>query len=96
MNLQDLQKAGAFVSAEPVKVPVTWKENNFDVYVRQLSFGDIERMSSGDNSAVALIASAVLLGDDRAPLTEEQAKTLDVTLAAKLLEAVNTVNTSKN
>jgi hypothetical protein len=96
MNLEQIKAAGAFISQEPVKVAVSWKGNDFDVYVRQLSFGDIERMSSGDNSAVALIASAVLLGDDRAPLTEEDAKRLDVTLAAKLLEAVNTVNASKN
>ena len=96
MNLQDLQQAGAFVSAEPVKVPVSWKENNFDVYVRLLSFGDIERMSAGENSAVALIASAILLGDDRTPLSEEDAKRLDTSLAVKLLDAVNSVNAPKN
>lgn len=92
MILEELRAAGAFIADEPVKVRVTWKEHNFDVYVRRLAFGDVERMMQEDNTTVAMIAAAVLLGEERTPLTLDQAARLDVSLAGKLIEAVNEVN----
>ncbi|WP_291986386.1 phage tail assembly chaperone family protein, TAC [Candidatus Accumulibacter sp. ACC007] len=92
MNLEQLRTAGGFIPLEPVKVPVAWKGNDFDVYIRQLSFGDVERLTSAENSTVALIAASVLLGDDKTPLAAADAERLNVSLATKLLEAINLVN----
>lgn len=92
MNLQDLQQAGAFVSTEPQKFPVEWKEHKFDVHVIALSFGDVERITSASGSTCSLLAASILLGDDKQPLTLEQAERLDVSLAAALLQAVNAIN----
>lgn len=92
MNIEQLRTAGGFVALEPVKVPVTWKEHTFDVFIRHLSFGDVERLTAAENSTVALIAASVLLGDEQAPLTFADAERLDVSLATKLLEAINGVN----
>lgn len=89
MNLQDLQQAGAFISTEPQKHPVEWKDHKFDVHVKALSFGDVERLTG---STCSLLAASILLGDDKQPLTLEQAERLDVSLAAALLNAVNAVN----
>lgn len=97
MNLEQLRTAGAFVSTEPVKVPVTWKDHSFDLYVRKLAFGDAERlMNDEQNSTVALIAAAVLLGDEQTPITRDDAERLDVSLAAAMLTAINQVNSVKN
>jgi hypothetical protein len=97
MNLEQLRTAGAFVSNEPVKVPVTWNEHSFDLYVRKLAFGDAERLMNDEkNSTVALIAAAVLLGEEKAPLSREDAERLDVSLAAAMLTAINQVNAVKN
>ncbi|MBN8515283.1 phage tail assembly chaperone family protein, TAC [Accumulibacter sp.] len=92
MNLEQLRTAGGFVALDPVKVPVAWKAHNFDVFVRQLSFGDVERLTAAENSTVALIAASVLLGEERTPLAAADAERLDVSLATKLLEAINLVN----
>lgn len=92
MNLEQLRTAGGFVALEPVQVPVTWKEHSFDVFIRQLSFGAVERLTAAENSTVALIAASVLLGDEKTPLTVADAECLDVSLATKLLEAINLVN----
>lgn len=51
MNLEQLRTAGGFVALDPVKVPVAWKAHNFDVFVRQLSFGDVERLCPFGNAA---------------------------------------------
>ncbi|UCV27009.1 phage tail assembly chaperone family protein, TAC [Ferribacterium limneticum] len=99
MNLEQLRTAGAFVSSEPVKVPVTWKDHSFDLYVRKLAFGDAERlMNDEQNSTVALIAAAVLLGEgaEQTPITRDDAERLDVSLAAAMLTAINQVNAVKN
>ena len=94
MNIEQLRTLGAFVSTEPAKASVTWNEHTFDVHIRRLSFADVERLIQSGNSSVNLIASTILLGDDLTPITVEQAEQLDVSLAAKLLEAINTVNGS--
>ena len=94
MNLEQLRTAGAFVDVEPVKTPIIWKEHHFDVYIRRLSFGDMERISTSGNSTVNLIANAVLLGEEKQPITAEDAARLDISLAAKLIEAVNEANSA--
>jgi hypothetical protein len=97
MNIEQLRAAGGFVADEPVKVPVTWKDKTFDVHIRRLAFGDVERMMRDEvNSSVDLIAASVLLGDDFTPISHEDAARLDVTLAGALLTAVNEVNAPKN
>lgn len=92
MNLEQLKSAGAFISAEPVKCPVVWKDQNFDVYVRRLSFGDVENLSTEGSNATALLAAAILLGDDKTPLTAADAQRLDASLAMAFLGAINSVN----
>lgn len=94
MNLSELRNAGAFVPSEPVKVAVAWKEYTFDVYVRRMAFGDVEALFSGaaEGRSARLIAAAILLGEDREPITFEDACRLDVSLASKLVEAFNEVN----
>ena len=62
MNLEQLRTAGAFIDAEPVKTPITWKEHHFDVYIRRLNFGDMERISASGNSTINLIAIVALSG----------------------------------
>ena len=92
MNIEQLRTAGAFVDSAPVKTSITWKEHQFDVHILRLSFGDMERISASGNSTVNLIANAILLGEEKQPITPEDAARLDISLAAKLIEAVNEVN----
>lgn len=94
MNLAEIKAAGGFIPAEPLKVPVQWGGHQFDVYVKRLSFGDVEELfTAGDRSKSArMIAASVLLGEDREPISYEDAYRLDVTLASKLIEAINKVN----
>lgn len=97
MNLADLRNAGGFISAEPVKVPVEWNGNSFDVWVKQLSFGDMESIYGNDDRsrAARLIAAAVMLGDEKEAISYEDAYRLEVGLATKLVEAFNKVNEKK-
>ena len=94
MNLSELKNAGAFISTEPVKVPVEWKEHRFDVWVKRLSFGDVETLFAADDRSrsARMIACAVLLGENKEPISYEDAFRLDVSLASKLIEAFNSVN----
>lgn len=94
MNLQEIKAAGAFISTEPVKVPVEWKEYKFDVFVKRLSFGDVEGLFAADDRSrsARMIAAAVLLGEDKEPISYDDAYRLDVSLASKLIEAFNSVN----
>ena len=94
MNLEQLRTAGGFISAEPVKVPLAWNGNDFDVYIRRLSFGDVENLTSNGNRASALLAAAVLLGEDKTPLTLADAERLETSLAVAFLTAVNSVNSA--
>lgn len=97
MNIEQLRNAGAFVAADVVKVPVQWNDLAFDVCVKRIAFAEAERlMHEAENPSVALIAAAVLLGDEQTPISREDAERLDVALAGKLLEAVNKVNAPKN
>lgn len=93
MNMNDLRAMGAFIPGEPEKVSIEWKGNTFDVHVKRLAFGDVEQLMSAEGSrSAAMLAAAVLLGDEREPLTLADAERLDVSLAGKLIEAVNKVN----
>lgn len=94
MNLAEIRNAGGFISAEPVKVPVEWNGHKFDVYVKRLSFGEVEHLfAEADRSRSArMIAASVLLGEDREPISYDDAYRLDVALASKLIEAINKVN----
>jgi len=94
MNLSEIKAAGGFIPAEPVKVPVEWKEYKFDVFVKRLSFGDVEGLFAADDRSrsARMIAAAVLLGENKEPISYEDAYRLDVSLASKLIEAFNSVN----
>lgn len=94
MNLAEIRNIGGFVSAEPVKLPVTWKEHTFDVFVKRLSFGDVEKLYGFEDGArsARMISAAILLGEDKEPISYDDAYRLDVSLATKLIEAFNTVN----
>ena len=94
MNLSELKNAGAFISTEPVKVPVEWKGHQFDVWVKRLSFGDVETLFAADDRSrsARMIASAILLGENKEPISYDDAYRLDVSLASKLIEAFNSVN----
>lgn len=94
MNLSEIKAAGGFIPAEPVKVPVEWKDYKFDVWVKRLSFGDVEGLFAADDRSrsARMIAAAVLMGEDKEPISYEDAYRLDVSLASKLIEAFNSVN----
>lgn len=94
MNLTEIKNAGGFVSGEPVKAAVKWKEYTFDVWIKRLSFGDVETLhgSEGQSRFARMIATAILLGEDKEPISYEDALRLDVGLAMKLIEALNVVN----
>lgn len=94
MNLSEIKAAGGFIPAEPVKVPVEWKEYKFDVWVKRLSFGDVEGLFAADDRSrsARMIAAAVLLGENKEPISYDDAYRLDVSLASKLIEAFNSVN----
>ncbi len=93
MNLQELKSLGACIDPTPQKVPIKWKGHDVDVFVRRLAFGDVERLATTEGSkSAAMLAACILLGDEQEPLTLSDAERLDVSLAGKLIEAVNTVN----
>lgn len=94
MNLAELRNAGGFVAAEPVKFLVEWREFSFDVWVKRLSFGDVENLYEQDDRSrsARMIATAILLGENKEEISYEDAYRLDVSLAAKLIDAFNKVN----
>ena len=107
MNLAQLQAAGAFVEAAPVKTPVTWTRQNatgeevsdtFDGWVRRRSFGTLERvaMLGEDRSKSAkMLSECILLGEEQEALSYEQAYQLDPSLAFALVQAVKDVGAPK-
>jgi hypothetical protein len=105
MDLAELQKIGGFVPSEPVKVKVDWNPPegepvSFDVHVRKLSAGALERLwvdtRTDQSSSATMISTAVLLGDKADQrLTYDQAFQLEPSLATALLEAVDQVNPRK-
>lgn len=107
MNLAQLQAAGAFVEAAPVKTPVTWTRQDaageeisstFDVWVRRRSFGTLERvaMLGEDRSKSAkMLSECILLGEEQEAISYEQAYQLDPGLAFALVNAVQEANAPK-
>lgn len=107
MNLAQLQAAGAFVEAAPVKTAVTWTRQNaageevsdsFDVWVRRRSFGTFERvaMLGEDRSKSAkMLSECILLGEEQEAISYEQAYQLDPSLAFALVQAVKDVGAPK-
>lgn len=99
MKLSELKEAGGFASvAPPVKADVTWKKDDeelkFSIFVRKLSFGEIERMQQerDDRSRGASVISKAVILDSEERLTYEQAFDLHPGLALALLNAINSVN----
>lgn len=102
MNLKELKAAGGFVPAEAVKRSVVWErapgdEVTFDIYVKRLSFGSVERMLTETNEnrsrSAELIAACVRLGENGADaLTYDDAYNLEPSLAKAIGEAVREVN----
>jgi hypothetical protein len=112
MDLKQLQELGGFVPKLPIKRPVTWQPVNddgtpkgdeltFDVFIRKLSFGALERLFD-DKQPIdrqrmsAYIADAVSLGDEgKQRISYQQAMELEPTLATALMNAVGEVNSVK-
>lgn len=94
MNLAEIRNIGGFISSEPVKQTVQWKEYSFDVFVKRLSFGEIENIYGFDDSSrsARMISAAILLGEAQEAISYDDAFRLDVGLATKLIEAFNVVN----
>lgn len=94
MNLTELKTLGACIDATPEKTVIEWKGHSVDVWVKRLAFGDVERLMAldGGSKSAAMLAASILLGEDKEPLTLVDAERLDVTLAGKLIEAINGVN----
>lgn len=102
MNLSELKEAGGIIAAAPVKKSVTWEREGadpmtFDVHVRRLSFGTLERLLVADaddrSRSAAYLSATVLLGDGGdEPLSYEDAFQLDPSLATALITAAREVN----
>lgn len=93
MNLKELKGLGACIDATPQKVTIQWRGHDVDVFVKRLAFGDVERLANVEQSkSAAMLAASILLGDEQEPLSVSDAERLDVSLAAKLIDAVNSVN----
>lgn len=97
MNLQEIEQSGGFISDEPVPAKITWKDKEYEIFVRRLSYGDVEALATADGSTkAAILGVSILLGAAKEPLTTAKALKLDPFLANKMLEAWGTVNESKN
>lgn len=110
MKLSELKEKGGFVSAKPVKKDVVWKrkvdgeevEDSFSIFVRPMSYGDIEKIfidpkDEERSRTAALLAESVLLGDDgKERLSYTDAYQLCPSLAAALSKVVSEVNATKN
>ena len=104
MNLNELKAAGAIVPALPVKRHIVRNREGletveFDVHIRRLAFGPLERLMLDDTDdrsrSAAYLSATVLLGDDGGePLTYDDAYQLDPSLAAALLRAARQVNSN--
>lgn len=96
MDLAALKAAGAFVAPEPVKESVTWNGHTFEVWIKPVSFADSEKMisamASGDSARGALVLSnSILLGENKEPLSYEDALKLEPSLGMALVQAVQKV-----
>lgn len=107
LNLQQLQKLGAFVPAEPVKTSITWsqrdaggeiKEYTADVYIKRNSCAtferDIQAARDGNDPVSAKIASTVCDSSGTPIMEYAQAQQLNEGLAQALIVAIAEVNGS--
>jgi hypothetical protein len=101
MNLNELKAAGGIVAVAPVKKHIVWNREGaepveFDVHVRRLSFGTMERLVTTDaddrSRSAAYLAETILLGDGDEPLTYDDAYQLDPSLATALIKVARDVN----
>lgn len=108
MNINDLEKAGAFVQKGTEQKTVVWKndeggEFTFVIHIKKMSAGDYEqfiRAFNSDNSSFQASAISSILTDSEngsAPLmTYEQAYQLAPSLSKLFIDAINEVYSPKN
>ncbi|MNO31436.1 hypothetical protein D3C76_214100 [compost metagenome] len=108
MNLEQLRAKGGIVESGQVKRSVEWTHvdeqgevitDQFDVFVRRLSYGVMEEalatvgQSQNRSLTSALISAAVGFGEDgQETITYDEARQLHPGLAKVLSEAVRSVN----
>lgn len=102
MDLAQLKAAGGFIPSEAVKRSVTWERGpddavTFDIFVKRLSFGAVERMltevDTNRSRSAELIAACVRVGEDgKDALSYEDAYNLEPSLAKAIGEALREVN----
>lgn len=106
MNLAEFKSKGACVDLAPVRRTVSWSHTDehgepitdtFDVWVRRLSFGSIDRLSKTDDSDrsrnAELIAASIRLGEHaEEALPYDVAFSLHTTLAIELVKVISDVN----
>lgn len=109
MNLAELKAKGACVDIAPVRRTIRWTHtgengeeitDTFDVWVRRLSFGLVDRLSKTDESDrsrnAELIAASIRLGDHaEEAMPYDVAFSLHTSLAIELVRAVGEVNRLK-
>lgn len=111
MDLNQLKEKGGIVEAGLVKKEITWTRYNdedkkvtdkFDVFIRRLGFGLMERVMTADPSdpdrsiSASLISEAIRLGENgEEVMTYVDAYQLQPTLAACFTKAIKEVNQAK-
>lgn len=104
MTLEELLKAGAFVSTEPVSREIKWKmhdqEYTATVFIRQMSIGEQERVVArfdrkGGSLRYKAATISALVGfgaDGKEEMSIDQADSLHMALGDALMEAIAEVN----
>lgn len=95
MNLAQLKAAGAYITAEPVKHEIQWKEQTFNVHIRRMAYAEVEAIMNAEGSKnAALVAASVLLGEgeDLEPITTADVERFDPQLVFALVAGINKVN----
>lgn len=106
MNLAEFKSKGACVDIAPLRRTISWSHvdehgeqitTTFDVWVRRLSFGTIDRLSKtdeGDRSRNAeLIAASIRLGEHaEEAMPYDVAFSLHTSLAIELVRVIGEVN----
>jgi len=106
MNLAEFKSKGVCVDLAPIRKTITWSHpdehgqqitDTFDVWVRRLSFGAVDRLSKtedNDRSRNAeLIAASIRLGEHaEETLPYDVAYSLHTSLAIELVRVVGEVN----
>lgn len=109
MNLAEFKKRGACVDIAPVKRTITWTHpdehgveitDTFDVWVRRLSFGLVDRLSKTDEADrsrnAELIAACIRLGEHaEEAMPYDVAFSLHTSLAIELVRVVGEINRLK-